>query len=46
MSGGSGAASYCGAGTSKTANTYWAGPDGYPLRAVIGPGMEVVLDVK
>lgn len=33
-------------GTSKTANTYWAGADGYPLRAVIGPGMEVVLDVK
>jgi len=32
--------------TSKTANTYWASPDGYPLRAVIGPGMEVVLDAK
>jgi hypothetical protein len=33
-------------GTSKTANTYWAGSDGYPLRAILGPGMEVVLDVK
>ncbi len=32
--------------TSKTANTYWASPDGYPLRSIIGPGMEVVLDVK
>jgi hypothetical protein len=33
-------------GTSKTANTYWSSPDGYPLRAIIGPGMEVVLDAK
>ena len=32
--------------TSKTANTYWASPDGYPLRSIIGPGMEVVIDAK
>ena len=30
----------------KVESTYWVSPDGYPLRSIIGPGMEVVLDVK